>query len=44
MGNILIRDMAAEERPREKLMRHGAKALTDAELMAIIFSTGVKGK
>lgn len=40
----LIADMDASERPREKALTHGIKALTDAELMALIFSTGIKGK
>lgn len=40
----LIADMDASERPREKALALGIKALTDAELMALIFSTGVKGK
>lgn len=31
-------------KPREKAMSYGIKSLTDAELMAIIFSTGFKGK
>lgn len=40
----LIREMANDERPREKAERYGIKSLTDIELMAIIFSTGLKGK
>lgn len=40
----LIREMDADERPREKALRHGIKSLSDTELMAIIFSTGIKGK
>ncbi len=40
----LIRDLAEDDRPREKAIRHGIDSLTDAELMAIIFSTGIKGK
>lgn len=32
------------ERPREKLLRLGAKSLTDAELLAIFFRTGIKGR
>lgn len=40
----LIAEMPDEERPREKALNHGIKSLTDAELMAIIFSTGIKGK
>lgn len=33
-----------EERPREKLLTHGAKHLTDAELIAIFLRTGTRGK
>jgi DNA repair protein RadC len=33
-----------EERPREKLLSRGAKALTDAELLAIFLRTGIPGK
>ena len=40
----LIREMSSDERPREKAVRHGIKSLSDIELMAIIFSTGLKGK
>ncbi len=43
-SGMLIRDMVADERPREKAMRLGIKALTNTELMAIIFATGVAGK
>ena len=43
-GGMLIRDMANEERPREKALRHGIKSLSTAELLAIIFSTGTSGK
>lgn len=32
------------ERPREKLFRYGVKALTDAELVAILLRLGTKGK
>ncbi len=32
------------ERPREKLLQFGAEALSDAELLAIVLNTGVKGK
>ncbi len=30
--------------PREKAIEQGIKALSDAELMAIIFGTGIQGK
>ena len=32
------------ERPREKLIRHGVEALSDAELVAVFLRTGVRGK
>ncbi len=39
-----IKDWPADERPREKLLRRGADALTDAELLAIFLRTGTQGK
>ena len=39
-----IRDWPASERPREKLIEHGAEALSDAELLAIFLRVGVTGK
>lgn len=39
-----IKDWPAEDRPREKLLRKGAAALTDSELLAIFLRTGVQGK
>ena len=39
-----IKDLDENDRPREKLIRHGADALTDEELLAIIISTGTKDK
>jgi len=38
-----IHDMPASERPREKLARLGAAALSDAELLAIFLRTGIAG-
>jgi len=32
------------DRPRERLLKHGAQALADAELLAVCLRTGVKGK
>lgn len=32
------------ERPREKLLKQGAQSLSDAELIAIFFRTGIRGK
>lgn len=39
-----ITDWPAGERPREKLLAHGAGTLTDAELLAIFLRIGIKGK
>ena len=38
-----IREWPVSERPREKCMTHGPKALSDAELLAILFRTGTRG-
>ena len=37
---IRIKDWPTQDRPREKLLRHGADHLTDAELLALILGTG----
>src|SRR3972149_4223250 len=39
----LIRDMPTYERPRERLVQHGADKLRDDELIAIMLRTGMKG-
>ena len=39
-----ITDWPADERPRERLLQHGAGALSDAELLAIFLRTGMPGK
>jgi len=39
-----IRDWPAEHRPREKLLQHGVERLTDAELLAVLFGSGCRGK
>jgi DNA repair protein RadC len=41
---MAIRDWPEDARPREKLLRQGAAALTDAELVAVFLRTGVPGK
>lgn len=38
-----ILDLPEDERPREKMLRYGAGALSDAELLALFFRTGMKG-
>ena len=39
-----IHDWPEDERPREKLLKRGASALSDAELLAIFLRTGTKGR
>lgn len=39
----MLKDWSREQKPREKLIKLGAKSLTDAELLAILLRTGVKG-
>ena len=41
---MAIRDWPEDARPREKLLKRGAAALTDAELVAVFLRTGVVGK
>jgi len=40
----LIADLPIDERPRERLRKHGAETLSDAELIAILLGSGVRGK
>lgn len=39
-----VKDMAFDERPREKMILKGAKFLSNAELLAILLRTGTKQK
>jgi len=41
---MAITDWPQDERPREKLLRHGAQSLSEAELLAIFLRVGMKGK
>lgn len=41
---MAITDWPSEQRPRERLIRHGAQALSDAELLAVFLRVGVTGK
>jgi len=43
MSQLKIREMPQDERPREKLAAHGAAALSDPELIAILLRTGIPG-
>lgn len=38
-----IRDLAAIDRPREKLSARGPEALSDEELLAVLLGSGIKG-
>ena len=39
---LRLRDMPAEEKPREKLLRHGPSTLSVAELLAVILNVGTQ--
>ena len=41
---LLIRNMPANERPRERLQYYGAGALASAELIAILLRVGTEGE
>jgi DNA repair protein RadC len=43
MAQLKIREMPVDERPREKLLAHGAEALSNAELIGILLRTGRVG-
>jgi DNA repair protein RadC len=40
---MVLKDIPASARPREKLLAHGAAALADSELIALLLRTGFKG-
>jgi DNA repair protein RadC len=40
----VICDLPRDDRPRERLLTHGAETLSDAELVAILLGSGVPGK
>jgi DNA repair protein RadC len=41
---MLMSQVPASDRPRERLARQGAEALGDRELLALVLSTGIRGK
>src|SRR5581483_559412 len=43
-GHMSIRQWPESERPREKLLAHGSARLSDAELLAVLLGSGVRGK
>ena len=42
--SLKITEWAVEDRPREKLIQKGTASLSDAELLAILISSGTKDK
>ena len=42
-NHISIKDLPAEERPRERLLKRGAGALSNAELIAVLLGGGTAG-
>ena len=41
---MLLKDLPQEARPREKLLSRGPAALSDAELLALLLRSGIRGK
>lgn len=39
-----MREFADDERPRERLIQHGAEVLSEAELIAIVLGSGLQGE
>lgn len=39
-NHLVLREIPKEERPRERLLQHGAEALSNSELLAILLRTG----
>lgn len=44
MRSERIADLPIDERPRERMQRHGAETLSDAELIAILLGSGTRGR
>ena len=43
-GYRSMHEWAGDERPRERLLEHGAETLSDGELLAIILRSGMAGE
>src|SRR5262245_29325871 len=39
-----MREVAADVRPRERLLRHGPSVLVDSELVAVVLGSGTQGE
>lgn len=44
MFDSMIADLPLADRPRERMHRHGASRMSDAELLAILLGSGTEGK
>jgi len=44
VSSARLKDQPVSERPRERLVAHGASALSHAELLAILLRTGLQGR
>lgn len=44
MSKLVIREWAESDRPREKMLEQGRRALTNAELLAILIGSGSRGE
>ncbi len=42
--SLTVKEWASEDRPREKMLLHGKKELSNAELIAILLRSGIPGK
>ena len=43
-NHLTVKEWADEDKPREKMLLHGKKELTNAELIAILLRSGIHGK
>lgn len=41
---VMVRDLPLDERPREKLIAHGPRVLSNAELLAVLLRSGTRQK
>lgn len=43
-SHLKLKDLPQDERPRERLLAHGAKTLADAEVLAVLLGSGSSGQ
>lgn len=44
MRSLMVREMAPDERPRERLFSRGPASLSNGDLLAILLNTGIQGE